>query len=942
MSNPKHIIRQQVLELSIVNDQGARDIQEEVSDVFKSRVIPRMEQLFDKLSEEGQVLKIDRLEINLGDIDQVYLKEELPLHVERLLEEEITKLLYHRQEGIPGQVQAVTVGWSDAKLAAFQYLLRTGVHAWNSTFKAQSLTQLFVELSKHSSSQTREIMMRELSHDYVRKRVGYQFNMADFESLIFLLSTAHGEVAIALVQGLLLLRKRISVLSTFPKAWEQQVRETLLQVIIYQGKEPATSLALVQQVVANLLTSWEGHLRRYTRTIESNLSSVLIQQIHQALLEPEIKSTFKQAHDPLLKFLEQQDATVSKGYKTRLVKDVETKSSLKSTYKSDLQVVMGGDVTQKRGGFIDGDHKESTASKSVVEAVHERSTSLRFENDQTVPVEEKPVRHDPAKAVNEEKETDQRIGRTNDFFNQTEKLESHVELTTDHHVIDTADSDEEISGDELSHVATSHTEMENRSQDVVARSDDERLEKVHRIDDDTQIETDKGSKGQIRKGTKEVLTGGVQSADHGIDKTKSYTQSESEQSRSTLTESTSTHSHSSAIDKIRANRDHHAEVQKQGPTASEQNNVEDEPETTQEKSHEKAPFIQVQSSVDTKDNTIPDTSAREQQSQADGSSKNEGVIMPNDKRSDQEVSDGLETSPSQMSGTPQTKSNQQKSTPEEIESQKPLGRPEDQSTSETVTQKITDTRYANSSHDQKPVDKEAAEIDDLAKVSSSSNHDPSEEHKHRSQRDQIDPSDDVDSNLNESVRPMNRIVPHPEDRFVAPLWRKPPEIIEEAQIGNAGLALLWPYLPILFKGVNWVKDGAFVSEEYQFRAIHFLQYMATGAVATEEQELAFNKLLVGMQPEVPVPFDVALTDEELEEAQHLLQTVLESWKALKSNSVDLLRQTFLQKEGLLKKDMASWKLFVERSAFDILLDRLPWSYSVVKLPWMDNLINVEW
>ena len=57
-------------------------------------------------------------------------------------------------------------------------------------------------------------------------------------------------------------------------------------------------------------------------------------------------------------------------------------------------------------------------------------------------------------------------------------------------MIGITDSDEEILGDELSHEAASHTEMENRSQDVVARSDDDRMYSVHGVDDDIQIKID--------------------------------------------------------------------------------------------------------------------------------------------------------------------------------------------------------------------------------------------------------------------------------------------------------------------------------------------------------------------------------------------------------------------------------------------------------------------
>jgi hypothetical protein len=35
-------------------------------------------------------------------------------------------------------------------------------------------------------------------------------------------------------------------------------------------------------------------------------------------------------------------------------------------------------------------------------------------------------------------------------------------------------------------------------------------------------------------------------------------------------------------------------------------------------------------------------------------------------------------------------------------------------------------------------------------------------------------------------------------------------------------------------------------------------------------------------------------------------------------------------------------LKVQPRAFDMLLDRLPWGFSIIKLPWMQGVLHVEW
>ena len=169
-----------------------------------------------------------------------------------------------------------------------------------------------------------------------------------------------------------------------------------------------------------------------------------------------------------------------------------------------------------------------------------------------------------------------------------------------------------------------------------------------------------------------------------------------------------------------------------------------------------------------------------------------------------------------------------------------------------------------------------------------------------------------------------------------------PNMLEEAFIDNAGLVLLWPYFTTLFRGMHWMEGDMFHSEEEQYKAIHFLQYLVVADKDYDESSLTLNKLLCGLKAEEPVPERMIFSKEEQDEAENLLTVVIQNWSVLKGTSIDGFRQTFLKKEGILKKDFNGWKLYVERSTIDILLERIPWGYSIIKLPWLEQMIYVEW
>ncbi len=168
-------------------------------------------------------------------------------------------------------------------------------------------------------------------------------------------------------------------------------------------------------------------------------------------------------------------------------------------------------------------------------------------------------------------------------------------------------------------------------------------------------------------------------------------------------------------------------------------------------------------------------------------------------------------------------------------------------------------------------------------------------------------------------------------------------VLEDAlYIHNAGLVILAPFLPRYFDALEMVKNQAFVSEEAAARGVHLLQYLASGLTETEEHLLVFNKILCGLPLETPVPLSIEPTEKELATSGQLLNSVLQNWEKMKNSPVENLRGTFFIREGRLLENEQSWQLKVESKSFDILLEFLPWTYSMVKLPWMSKRIDVEW
>jgi hypothetical protein len=184
-----------------------------------------------------------------------------------------------------------------------------------------------------------------------------------------------------------------------------------------------------------------------------------------------------------------------------------------------------------------------------------------------------------------------------------------------------------------------------------------------------------------------------------------------------------------------------------------------------------------------------------------------------------------------------------------------------------------------------------------------------------------------------------------EDKVSNTVKVKKSKVLDEASIliENAGLIILYPYFKNLFNVLQLLNANQFIDEMCRHKAIVYLHYLVYNEMPEDESRLIFNKILCGADPEVVIKLnEIAFTEEELSESTELKATVIKHWTKLGSTSIEGLTQTFLIRNGSLIFREDNYNLYVERKGFDVLLDTLPWSLSIIRLPWNNYLINLNW
>ncbi|MEZ4382399.1 MAG: contractile injection system tape measure protein [Nannocystaceae bacterium] len=161
-------------------------------------------------------------------------------------------------------------------------------------------------------------------------------------------------------------------------------------------------------------------------------------------------------------------------------------------------------------------------------------------------------------------------------------------------------------------------------------------------------------------------------------------------------------------------------------------------------------------------------------------------------------------------------------------------------------------------------------------------------------------------------------------------------------VDDAGMVVLWPFIPFFLRHLGLVDERSFTSREAQLRAAALLRVAVSGEREVAEHQLPLAKILCGVAIGDLFELEAPVRDEEVAEATAMLDAVIARAPILKRMSVAGLRGSFLLRPGALRVRDGAWLLQVERQGFDVVLDRFPWSFAWVKLPWMPEPLQVEW
>ncbi len=161
-------------------------------------------------------------------------------------------------------------------------------------------------------------------------------------------------------------------------------------------------------------------------------------------------------------------------------------------------------------------------------------------------------------------------------------------------------------------------------------------------------------------------------------------------------------------------------------------------------------------------------------------------------------------------------------------------------------------------------------------------------------------------------------------------------------INTAGMVLINAYFPMFLERLGLIENKVFTCEAHREKAALYLNYLVTGHQATDDHQLFLNKVLCGMAPDAVITQTIAISEQERILIKELFNAAISYWPAIGSSSIEGFRGNWLIRNGILTENSEKYEVKVEKRAYDLLIYKSPFSFSVIKFPWMIKPLYVEW
>lgn len=286
MNGQRHIIKRQVIELTIRGSAEARPFQDELSRIYRQRILPLIDQCCSELGRPDRLYRVEALDLDLGTLDVENLEEDLTAKVDAALRRELARQITTQEAAAnrPGGGPK-----TQSQLELFAFFARTGRLPWWAETSRPGLLAENLEHLLRESPEALGRLLRELAREpQPRQRMINHYTDEQLAALCGLLVPVYRQALERDLHELLDGLRSAQITSGHASAQYRQSFWNNLLIVAGIGGGQHTTLdgfyqAILKRVAAELGSTGDGLLsglhqaiRDGRTTLNSHLSAVIV------------------------------------------------------------------------------------------------------------------------------------------------------------------------------------------------------------------------------------------------------------------------------------------------------------------------------------------------------------------------------------------------------------------------------------------------------------------------------------------------------------------------------------------------------------------------------------------------------------------------------------------------------------------------------------------
>ncbi len=228
MSEQKHIIKRQIIELKIQGAAEAQPLQAEVSRIYRQRIVPLIDKYCTELSQPDHIHRIELLEVDLGYLDPQHFEEQLVAKLSPALHQALAEQIGQQEQTAARQGPDLK---AMSQLELFAFFARTGsLPWWADTAQPRLLDECLQHLLHAAPEPLRRLMQNLIREQRPLRRLVYHYADELLARLSGVLAPSLQRSLVRDPQELILVLQKTRAMADKPAA---QLRQSAWTNILY-------------------------------------------------------------------------------------------------------------------------------------------------------------------------------------------------------------------------------------------------------------------------------------------------------------------------------------------------------------------------------------------------------------------------------------------------------------------------------------------------------------------------------------------------------------------------------------------------------------------------------------------------------------------------------------------------------------------------------------